>query len=737
MSTVEVKVSNLPVDVSASEAVTLVYGEEIKTIQDAIGSGLNTLVRADGRVNKILISLIRNWQKAENKKTSKALEKKVKLISGTPPSGSEEQAQGSLIGNMVKSLRKELVEGTSRVLVIITHIDLIATTTKSGLTSEAKESMAAMQLKYPGAQILAFCDVDFDLPDVMTKFFGRVVTIEGMSRESIQKVVTQKEARKFTCTEVFNPYQLYPYVSGLNAPRFREVMAYVCDGVSDYSEQNPYTRDNIFKSIRAITAGGSEVELPDVDLDKDIGGYEPVKKQIKEDILEMLRYSQTLKDPQSIKEIEDIVPRGLIFEGPPGTGKTLFAKALAKALGAAVIIISGPELKSKWVGESEENIRKVFRQARQIAPAIIIFDEMDSIATARGSDSSSGVNHGMVNQFLTELDGFRGDEMVFVVGTTNFASALDPAFRRPGRFEKIIHIGYPDEKAREKIIQIYNKKLRLNMDDDVVEHLVERTGEFFDPVRQTRYAGDHIKAVCRELKRRLVRSKGSLEIDAAEINDAMKRDFKKPVFNEEERQTVSIHEVGHALAGHLLEFADSAKELTIDSKISEALGYMVRDDKGKTNKNVIRREQMLDTICVFLAGRAAEKVVLNHITVGASDDLNRATEYARAMILELGFGDTLGVATGRNAFTGQSEDREMSEVQRQKLEAQIETILKEQYDRAEKLITENRKMYDEMVEALLVEKTLDKDRINEIWGEPNEPNYTLPYKVVENNDEEE
>src|SRR5437016_9221911 len=167
----------------------------------------------------------------------------------------------------------------------------------------------------------------------------------------------------------------------------------------------------------------------------------------------------------------------LIFWGPPGTGKTLFAKAMAASLGAAVTVVSGPELKSKWVGESEDNLRQVFRRARQSAPSIIVFDELDSFASARGMYTGSGVEHSMVNQLLTEMDGFHKEELVFVVGTTNFVESLDPALMRPGRFEFHLHIPYPDTEARREIIKIYDKKMGLKMTQEALDYAVRRTGD--------------------------------------------------------------------------------------------------------------------------------------------------------------------------------------------------------------------------------------------------------------------
>ena len=178
-----------------------------------------------------------------------------------------------------------------------------------------------------------------------------------------------------------------------------------------------------------------------------------MKKRLRAEILDVLAFKDRITEADEITRLEELIPRGMIFWGPPGTGKTLFAKAMATAIGAAITVVSGPELKSKWVGESEDNLRQIFHRARQSAPAIIVFDELDSFAAARGTYQGSGVEHSMVNQLLTEMDGFHREELVFVVGTTNFIEILDPALLRPGRFEFHLHIPYPDADDRREILQ--------------------------------------------------------------------------------------------------------------------------------------------------------------------------------------------------------------------------------------------------------------------------------------------
>jgi cell division protease FtsH len=225
-----------------------------------------------------------------------------------------------------------------------------------------------------------------------------------------------------------------------------------------------------------------------------------------------------------IERIESLIPRGMIFWGPPGTGKTLFAKAMATALGAAVTIVSGPELKSKWVGESEHNLRAVFMRARQSAPAVIVFDELDSFASARGRfDGGSGVEHSMVNQLLTEMDGFRKEELVFIVGTTNFVESLDQALMRPGRFEFVLHIPYPNAEDRRAILKVHDARLGTQLSAEALDYAVKRTDDLVPgPGGGTRYSAITCGR-CRQLARTRLREDQRGPSVPADIQSAIER----------------------------------------------------------------------------------------------------------------------------------------------------------------------------------------------------------------------
>src|SRR5439155_22330665 len=324
-------------------------------------------------------------------------------------------------------------------------------TSQGGLTTEARE-VVALLYENPELVWLGFKDPSFVLPKVIESLFPHRISLLGIPRPRLRHLVTRRESRKFG--RQFNPWALYKHVSGVNAVRLRRLLS-TLEG-----EDFPADPKRAYRQLRQATLVGS-LEVPDVDLDRDIGGYATVKKQLRAEIIDVLSRRDHMLDAEEISRIEELIPRGMIFWGPPGTGKTLFAKAMAASLGAAITIVSGPELKSKWVGESEENLRRIFHQARQCAPSIIVFDELDSFASARGTYTGSGVEHSMVNQLLTEMDGFHREELVFVVGTTNFVESLDAALLRPGRFEFHLCIPYPDADDRRAILQIYDRKMGL------------------------------------------------------------------------------------------------------------------------------------------------------------------------------------------------------------------------------------------------------------------------------------
>src|SRR5215213_9809144 len=451
--------NDLPSSLTAMEAVEAAYSQELAEVASKLIRGLPTLIECDKELAPYLFMNVRTRLRDAKLQCIYLDGRQRDPQAGAMPMG--------LIGTMIAQLRDAVRGAVERRVVVLPHLDLL-TTSQGGLTGEARE---VIPLLYENPELvwLGFKDPSFPLPKVIENLFPHWLSILGISRNRLRHLVTQGESRKFG--KEFSPWQLYKYVSGVNAVRLRRLLS-TLEG-----EDYPADPKRAYAQLRQATLSG-HMEIPSVDLEKDIGGYDKVKQKLKAEILNTLQKRDRATDPDEVTRLEELIPRGMIFWGPPGTGKTYFAKAIAASIGAAITIVSGPELKSKWVGESEENLRQIFHKARQSAPSIIVFDEIDSFATARGTYTGSGVEHSMVNQLLTEMDGFHKDELVFVVGTTNFAESLDPALLRPGRFEFHLHIPYPEPDARRDILSIYNKKMNLAMTDEALAFAVKRSGDW-------------------------------------------------------------------------------------------------------------------------------------------------------------------------------------------------------------------------------------------------------------------
>ncbi len=458
MTSAIVDEQELALELSLADAVEAAYPAEIARCHQTLTLGLPLLIECDKELAPWLYRCLRDRLRASGRRCL--------YIDGRPTPGQDPKVNVGFVGSTISQLTDAVRGAVEERVLVLPHLDLLTTST-GALTTEAREVISLLY-ENPSILYLAFKDPSFSLPKVITNLFPRQQSVLGVPRDRLRHVVTQRESRKFG--RPFAPFRLYKFVSGLNAVRLRRLLGAV------EGEDYPDDPRPAYEQLRSATLQG-QLTIPDVDLCRDIGGYKGVKDRLQHEIIDVLAHKDRLDDVESIRRVEGLLPRGMIFWGPPGTGKTLFAKAVATALGAAVTVVSGPELKSKWVGESEENLRNLFRRARQSAPAIIIFDELDSFAVARGSYTGSGVEHSMVNQLLTEMDGFRSEELVFVVGTTNFVESLDSALLRPGRFEFQLHIPYPDEADRRDILAIYNRKLGLDLSERALDYAARRTAD--------------------------------------------------------------------------------------------------------------------------------------------------------------------------------------------------------------------------------------------------------------------
>ncbi len=686
--------SELPQQLNAQQSVEIAYPDLLADTASNLLRGLPVLIECEKDMAPFVYRNARNWLKQHDIRC-------LYLDGRLPP----EQAEGlnsGLVGMMIAQLREAVRGSVERRVVVLPHLDLLVTG-QGGLTAEARE---VIPLLYENPELvwLGFKDPSFPLPQVIENLFPKKFSMLGIPRPKLQKMVTQSEARKFG--RDFNPWALYKYVSGMNAVRLRKLLS-TLDG-----EDYPTEPTRAYEQIRNATTGGS-LEVPAIDLDSEIGGYTKVKQRLKSEILDVLKTKDSYTNADEIRRLEGLIPRGMIFWGPPGTGKTLFAKAMATSIGAAITIVSGPELKSRWVGESEERIRQIFHKARQSAPSIIVFDELDSFASARGTYTGSGVEHSMVNQLLTEMDGFHSEELVFVVGTTNFAEAIDPALLRPGRFEFHLHIPLPDPDDRRAILSIYNEKMDLQMTDEAIEFAVKRTGEYVEGAAAgTRFSGDHVNALCRAIARMRLREKIDGSTGTELIDQALTQWVELPKLSPKEEFAVAIHEAGHAIVSMFCEHSPPIDRISIRGDVAGALGFVRHKDPA--HKYIVTEKELLDTICVLMGGREAEQLLLDDLSIGSVGDLERATGIGRALVEEFGMGgDGVGVCQFPTRSHPQ-ETRQYSPAQLEAIEKAVSRILEEQRQRCIQILTENRALVETLRDMLIEHKVIDSKSLSEL-----------------------
>jgi cell division protease FtsH len=694
---ITVNEADLPKSLTVEQAVEASYSQELADIASKLARGLPTLVECDKELAPYLFMNLRN----------RLREAKLQCIylDGRQRDPQQGAMPMGLIGTMIAQLRDDVRGAVERRVVVLPHLDLL-TTSQGGLTGEARE---VIPLLYENPELvwLGFKDPSFPLPKVIENLFPCWTSILGISRNRLRHLVTQKESRKFG--KNFSPWQLYKYVSGVNAVRLRRLLS-TLEG-----EDYPADPKRAYGQVRQATLSGA-LEIPSVDLDKDIGGYAKVKAKLKAEILDTLNKRDRATDADEITRLEELIPRGMIFWGPPGTGKTFFAKAIAASIGAAITIVSGPELKSKWVGESEENLRQIFHKARQSAPSIIVFDELDSFATARGTYTGSGVEHSMVNQLLTEMDGFHKDELVFVVGTTNFVESLDPALLRPGRFEFQIHIPYPDEDDRRAIFEIYNKKMRLQFNEEAMDYAIVRTGERYMTPTGTPFSGDHLNAICRAVARLRMRENSTGETTPKMIDKAITEFDEKVEVHEKDRPVVATHEAGHFLVSIFCPHHPPPEKVTIQSDMPWAPFFT--QFKYEKKRIGMSRNEMLDEIAVLYGGIEAERLLLGDVSTGASgmgdprSDLARASLFAEYMVEVCGMSN---LAAPLRSFRDHKGDRQvLSGSMAEAIDRQVNTLIVEAQARAAAILAKHKADLVKIRDELSEKKTIEGARVLEI-----------------------
>ncbi|MBQ2864966.1 MAG: ATP-dependent zinc metalloprotease FtsH [Clostridia bacterium] len=450
----------------------------------------------------------------------------------------------------------------------------------------------------------------------------------------------------------------------------------------------------------------------------DVAGADEEKKDLEEIV-------DFLKDPKRFLELGARIPKGVLLVGPPGTGKTLIAKAVAGEAGVPFFSISGSDFVELYVGVGASRVRDLFSTAKKHAPAIIFIDEIDAVGRRRGAGLGGGHDEReqTLNQLLVEMDGFGNNTGVIVIAATNRADILDPALLRPGRFDREIYIGVPDIKGREAILKVHSAKKPF--EDDISFESIARSTVGFTGADLENLLNEAALLAARAGKKKI----GNREIEEAFIKVIMGNEKKNRVISERERRLTAYHEAGHAITARLLPTQDPVQQISIIPR-GRAGGFtlnMPKEDKYTSSKN-----EMLDQIVVLLGGRAAEKLRMDDISTGASNDIERASELARKMVTKFGMSDRLGpICFGSDhdeVFLGRdfTTSKNMSDGTAKVIDEEIKALIDSAYERSLQLLNDNMPALERVAAYLLEHETMYAKEFELVFnGEP------VPEKVEE------
>ena len=440
----------------------------------------------------------------------------------------------------------------------------------------------------------------------------------------------------------------------------------------------------------------------------DVAGEDEAKESLQEIV-------QYLKDPSQYTAIGAQMPKGILLVGPPGTGKTLLAKAVAGESNVPFFSISGSEFVEMFVGMGASKVRDLFQQAKAKSPCIVFIDEIDAIGGKRSAGSFGGNDEReqTLNQLLTEMDGFEGNSGVIILAATNRPESLDPALLRPGRFDRRIPVELPDLKGREEILKVHAKKVRLA--DNVNFHTIARMA--------SGASGAELANIINEAALRAVRSgrKVANQQDLEESVETVIAGYQKKnaVLTDKEKATVAYHEIGHALVAALQNPSAPVQKITIIPRTSGALGYTLQVEEH--DKYLYSKEDLLNKICTYTAGRAAEEVEFGVITTGASNDIEQATKIARALITQYGMDEQFGMVqlSQRNSrYLGDESTSTCSEKTLEEIDKRVVALVQEQHDKAVALLRENKDKLNELAQFLYEKETITGEQFMDILNRP-------------------
>ena len=429
--------------------------------------------------------------------------------------------------------------------------------------------------------------------------------------------------------------------------------------------------------------------------------------EAKESLAEIVDY---LHDPSKYREIGASMPKGILLVGPPGTGKTMLAKAVAGEANVPFFSISGSEFVEMFVGMGASKVRDLFKQAKEKAPCIVFIDEIDAIGKKRdGQIGGNDEREQTLNQLLTEMDGFEGNNGVIILAATNRPESLDPALTRPGRFDRRVPVELPDLHGREEILKVHAKKIKTA--EDVDFHKIARMA--------SGASGAELANIINEAALRAVRNGRNFatQSDLEESIEVVIAGYQKKnaILTDQEKWTVSYHEIGHALVAAKQTHSAPVQKITIIPRTSGALGYTMQVEEG--NHYLLTREELENKIATSTGGRAAEEVVFGTISTGASNDIEQATKLARSMITRYGMSkdfDMVAMETVSNQYLGGDSSLTCSMETQTEIDRQVVALVKKQHEKAAAILVENREKLDELARYLYEKETITGEEFMEI-----------------------
>ena len=430
--------------------------------------------------------------------------------------------------------------------------------------------------------------------------------------------------------------------------------------------------------------------------------------EAKENLTEIVEY---LHNPDRYRQIGAAMPKGILLVGPPGTGKTMLAKAVAGEANVPFFSMSGSEFVEMFVGMGASKVRDLFRQAKEKAPCIVFIDEIDAIGQKRNAGQYGGNDEReqTLNQLLTEMDGFEGNSGVIILAATNRPESLDPALTRPGRFDRRVPVELPDLKGREAILKVHGKKVKLadNVDFSQIARMAAGA------------SGAELANIVNEAALRAVRD-GRPCVSQSDLEESIEvviagYQKKNAILTDHEKLVVSYHEIGHALVAALQTHSAPVQKITIVPRTSGALGYTMQVEEG--NHYLMTKEEMENKIATLTGGRAAEEVVFQSITTGASNDIEQATKLARAMITQYGMSDEFGMValeTVTNQYLGGDASLACSAEMQAKIDERVISLVKQQHEKAVNILEENRQKLDDLAKYLYEKETITGEEFMDI-----------------------